>query len=106
METNEKTLLEKIIEQKATQIAAAIAQAVESGAKVERKAGGSILVNDNVFVQKPGFGQHCDAVIVLELNSPELSEIMATPVDILEKKKAELMQQMQEIDKQIKSQKK
>lgn len=97
-----QTLLQKIIAQKEKQIARAIEEAVENGATVEHEMGGLSYI-DGILVQRPCYGQQCDAVIVLQLNSQVIKEAIADDPETLARRKDDLIKQIAEIDKQLNS---
>lgn len=101
---NEKTLLEKIIEQKTKQITRAIEEAIESGANFERTYSGCGCIN-GIFLQTPAYGQECDAVIVLELHSETIREAMEEPTAVLEKQREDLARQLEEVEQKLKNRK-
>ena len=101
---NEKTLLEKIVEQKTKQITRAIEEAIESGADFERTYNGCGCIN-GVFLQTPAYGQECDAVLVLKLQSDIIREMIEEPTSVLEKQREELARKLEEVEQKLKNKK-
>ena len=101
---NEKTLLEKIVEQKTKQITRAIEEAIESGADFQRLHNGCGYIS-GVLLQKPYAGQNCDAVMVLSLQSDIIREAIEEPTALLKKQREDLARQLAEIDEKLKNKK-
>lgn len=89
-EENEKTLLQKIVEQKANQIRIAIEQAIADGAKIEPFASGIKI--DNVLVFK--ITEHAHSV-VLHFESHKIEYAM------LGNEREQLLAQKQQIENRL-----
>lgn len=99
METNEKTLLERIIEQKTTQITHAIEQAIESGAKVERTISGAFI--SNILVQRAMPIQDADGAVVIKLKSDLIKQTIGPSREELEKERESLSARIAELNNEL-----
>ena len=94
----EKTRLQKIIEQKTQQVKNAIEQAIEDGAKIEH----SIFVTnlytvDGIFVQK----NQTDITVCLTTKSEKIAKACEPSKEELEKIAAKKRAELEEIENQI-----
>ena len=100
----EKTKLQKIVEQNADQIRNAIEQAIDKGAKIEKCYSYTRLRNccyiEGVFLQK---NTDDDTIsIVLQFNSEKIAKAFEQSKDDLEKAAEIKRRELEEIEKQIK----
>ena len=98
MET-EKTMLQKIMEQKAEQIRVAIEEAIDKGAKIE-KTFTNFAEIDGIFLQRND--NSSQFVVVLRFDSPKIAKVFEPSKDDLEKIAAQKRAELEEIEKQIK----
>lgn len=97
MET-EKTTLQKIMEQKAEQIRAAIEQAIDEGAETKKSKYMQAYEIDGVFVQR-----NADALcVVLYFSSDKVSALFDPTKEELEELAAKKRAELEEIEKQLK----
>lgn len=98
MET-EKTTLQKIMEQKAEQIRAAIERAIDEGAKIEKSFTNCVTI-DEIFLQR-NYNNNQFAV-VLRFDSKKIAKVFEPSKDDLEKIAAQKRAELEDIEKQLK----
>lgn len=98
METEEKTLLQRIVEQESKQMRIAIEQAINDGAKVEHsKYVSNGYTIDCIFVQKISN----NITLLLNMESEIIAKACKPSKDELEKMAEQKRAELEEIEKQI-----
>lgn len=98
METKQTTL-QRIVEKKTDQIRAAIEQAIDKGAKIERKYAIYVTI-DNIFLQK---NDYCNGVaIVLTFKSEKISQYFKPSKENLIAEAKKKRKELEEIEQQLK----
>ena len=101
METkNEKTKLQKIKERLEQKMTRAIVAAIEDGAEYEVYSDGSLYVDKLYLAPKFGTKYHG---IVLGIDAPEIEQLFELSKNDLRKRAKELRAELEEIEKQLKS---
>ena len=95
----EKTTLQRIVEQKTEQIRVAIEDAMDKGAKIEKTLTNFAEV-DGIFLQRNY--NSSQFVVVLRFDSPKIAKVFEPSKDELEKIAAQKRAELEEIEKQIK----
>lgn len=95
----EKTMLQKIVEQKAEQMRVAIERAIDEGANIEH----SVFVSngytiDGIFVQKNAIN---NITLVFDIKSEKIAKACKPSKDDLEKMAEQKRAELEEIEKQI-----
>lgn len=93
----EKTTLQKIMEQKAEQIRCAIEQAIDNGAKIVKSCSFGATI-DEIFLQKDGNGGYA---VVLHFDSEKLAKVFEPSKYELKKMAEQKRAELEEIEKQI-----
>lgn len=92
---NEKTRLQKIVEQLTEKLAIAIEQAINEGAEIDKdNIFPSVTTIDGVCVQKSVYGSN-DACIVINFKSKKMREIFC------KKERKELEKRIEELNKKM-----
>lgn len=98
-----KTTLQKIVEQKSEQIRIAIEQAIDDGAKIEKRVSATCLRDccniDEVFLQKNTVDDTIS--VVLTFRSKKIEKVFEQSKEDLEKLAAQKRAELEEIEKQI-----
>lgn len=95
----EKTTLQKIKEQLERKMKRAIVQAIEDGAKCEKQLGGITI--DGVYLPSSLTADYYG--VVLKIYAPEIDQLFEPKKDDLKKRAEELRAELEEIEKQLKS---
>ena len=95
----EKTTLQRIVEQKAEQIRVAIEEAMDKGAKIEKTFTNCAEI-DGIFLQRNE--NSSQFVVVLRFDSPKIAKVFEPSKDDLEKIAAQKRAELEDIEKQIK----
>ena len=95
----EKTTLQRMLEQKAEQIRVAIEEAMDKGAKIE-KTFTNFAEIDGIFLQKND--NSSKFVVVLLFDSEKIAKVFEPSKDDLEKIAAQKRAELAEIEKQLK----
>lgn len=94
----EKTRLQQIKGQLEAKMTRAIVAAIEDGAEYEKSVGG--LYIDGVFIT-PKFTRKCHG-LVLDIDAPEIEQLLEPSKEELKKRAEELRAQLDEIENKLK----
>lgn len=101
METkNEKTRLQIIKEQLEQKMTRAIVAAIKDGAEYETQIAGGVRIDGVYLTSKFSFKYHG---VVLDIDAPEIEQLFEPSKDELRKRAEELRNELEEVEKQLKS---
>lgn len=92
---NEKTKLQKIVEQKAEQIRSAVLEAIAEGAEVKTTIAGAFV--DGVFFVGSTLVDPKELALCIHIRSDEFEELLK-PTSVLDEEAEELRKRLEEIE--------
>ena len=95
-----KTRLQKIKEQLSEKMTRAIIEAIEDGAKYETTFNGGLRIDGVYLTPKCGSEYHG---LVLDIDAPEIEQLLEPSKEYLERRVKELRAEMKEIENKLKT---